>query len=309
MENKQLHKLIGIPQFVSIAELAELIHISETKLYAIARNSRPFYRRFEKIKKSGGVRQIYEPNKEVKAIQAWILKKIIYKLNPSMYATAYRKDFSIIDNVRYHQKQKYFLCLDIKEFFPSITIKNIKYFFMSIGYDKYIADMLARLCTCDNKLPQGGVTSPALSNFVCYKLDKRVSGFAGKKRIVYTRYADDITLSSNNRNVLNYSKNIVIAIIKNEDFEINENKTRFLGPGLVKNSSEPKFSIGKKKKNHMRSVFFNFLVNNRKIDDKYESIFSAYGWLAFSKNVDEKSFNYLSRYIKNIKSKQKVLEI
>lgn len=311
MNNKQLHKLIGLPQFESISELADLMHISDSKIISIVRNSRPFYRRFTIPKKNGDLRQIYQPNKDVKAIQTWILRNIFDLLNPSMYATAYRKKYSIIDNVRFHQKQKYFLCLDIEDFFPSISIANIKYFFISIGYSQNMADVLSRLCACDNKLPQGGITSPALSNFICYKLDRRIAGFSGKKRITFTRYADDITLSSNNRKVLNYSYAIFKKIIVNEGFQLNTNKTRFTGPGrsikitgLVKNNSAPTFSIGKKRKNHMRYVFFNFIINSRVVDEKYPTLESAYGWLSFVKSIDLLSFEYITRYIDRLISKK-----
>jgi len=307
MKAKQLYKLIGIPQFESISELAEMIHISDNKLYSIVRNSRPFYRRYSIPKKNGDERQIYQPNRDVKAIQAWILRNILDLLNPSMYATAYRKKYSILENVRFHQKQRYFLCLDIEDFFPSINISNIKYFFMSIGYANNISDVLARLCTCDNRLPQGGVTSPALSNFICYKLDKRIAGFSGKKRITYTRFADDITLSSNNRRVLNYSFSIFKNIINNEGFELNNNKTRFTGPGrsckitgLIKNNSAASFSIGKKKKNYMRYVLFNLIVNKKIVDVKYSTIESIIGWLLFVKSVDILSYEYMNRYMERL---------
>jgi retron-type reverse transcriptase len=303
MENNKIQSLLDLPKINSVEELSELMHISDKTIISIYYNSWCFYRRFSILKKSGKNRQIFEPNKEVKAIQAWILKHIIYKLNPSMYATAYRKNYSILDNVRFHQKQRYFLCLDIENYFPSINTKDVEYFFYNIGYSPTISELLAELCTCNNSLPQGGITSPALANMVSYNLDKRIAGFANKKHIIYTRYADDITLSSNNRNLLNYSYQIIQKIIIDEGFKVNEEKTRILGPstqckitGLIKNSSLPVFSIGKKKKNHMRSVIFNLLINNRKIDKQYETRESIIGWMNFTKYIDVTSYNYIKRY-------------
>jgi len=68
--------------------------------------------------------------------------------------------------------------------------------FNSIGYNREISSLLTNLCVFKGRLPQGAPTSPKLANLVSAKLDARIHGYAGPKGIVYTRYADDITLSA-----------------------------------------------------------------------------------------------------------------
>ncbi len=147
-----------------------------------------------------------------------------------------------------------------------------------------------------------GVTSPSLSNLIAATLDRRIGGYTSKRHIVYTRYADDITLSSNRTEVLHNALPTILNIIKSEKFKPNMKKLRFMGPrrkclitGLVKNSSEPNFGIGKKKKRHMRAVIFNTYI--KLIEDKeYKNRESIDGWLRFLKSVDDISYNQMLNY-------------
>ena len=94
-----------------------------------------------------------------------------------------------------------------------------------MGYKTDVAHLLTRLCTnANNVLPQGSPASPALSNLVALKLDKRLSALAKSLNSDYSRYADDITFSGAQslRNVVP----LVKQIIEDEGFTTNENKVR-----------------------------------------------------------------------------------
>ena len=307
--NTERLRLFDLPVFKSVENLSSLCHVPSNQINEVLLHSFKFYKRVPLSKKSGGKRIIYQPNTLVKALQAWILRHILDKINPSHHATAFRKNVSIKNNVEPHQYNRFFFCLDLQEFFPSIKIDRVYTLFLNVGYNEQQAQVLARLCVCGYFLPQGGITSPSISNLVVNRLDRRLSGYCSKKHIVYTRYADDMTFSSNNRSVLNNSTGIIKSIICDEGFEINPNKIRFVGPsirckitGLVKNSKEPKFGIGKKKKNWMRSVIFNLIVNKKAISAKYQNMESVLGWLSYVKHVDESSYDYLNTYMKRLQA-------
>ena len=103
--------------------------------------------------------------------------------------------------------------LDLENFFPTITFPRVRAVFERYGYSGSVATILALLCTESPRttatyagtayevatgprgLPQGAPTSPALSNQVARKLDKRLLGVAAKLGLTYTRYADDLTFS------------------------------------------------------------------------------------------------------------------
>jgi retron-type reverse transcriptase len=114
--------------------------------------------------------------------------------------------------------------------------------------------VLANLCTYKGYLPQGAVTSPSISNIIFSTIDDQIQSLCSKKRVSYTRYADDLSFSSNNKQVLIETVDIVKSeIISKSIFKINETKSRLMSgqkanivTGLRLNSN--KLSIGNKKK-------------------------------------------------------------
>lgn len=295
-------RLLGMPSFSTIEELASLIHIDFARLRLLVSNPECFYRRFCIPKRSGGHREICSPSKEVKAIQAWILRNILDRLSPSPYATAYVKGRKLTDNVVPHQLNRYFLCLDITDFFPSISQRQVNSIFEAVGYSRSASSIMSKICCYTNGLPQGGVTSPALSNLVCLRLDRRLAGLAARRNIIYTRYADDITFSSNNRNALCRLIPIANEILKSERFAPNRSKLRVLGPrincritGLVKNASEARFGVGKAKKILMRAAMHNLLIKEKPFQE-YPTESSIEGWLSFVRSVDELAYNQMEKY-------------
>lgn len=301
--------LLGFPSFNTTEELAALMHIDERRLATLAQVPERFYRTYRIPKRRRGWREIQSPNKDLKAVQAWILRNILDKLASSPYATAYVKGRKLLDNVSPHMNNRYFLSTDIHDFFPSISSSLVRDLFEKVGYSKQAANILSRLCSYFKSLPQGAVTSPALSNLICLRLDRRLGGLASHHNVVFTRYADDITFSTNNRNVLPRLLPTVYRILRDMDFEPNHDKTRLLGPrarcvitGLVKNSEAPTFGIGRRKKTAMRSIMHNFLARGNAHPD-YPSEASIEGWVHFAKNVDLATHDQMLRYWNDQKAK------
>lgn len=110
-----------------------------------------------------------------------------------------------------------------------------------MGYNTEVSECLTQLCTYNGFLPQGASSSPYLSNLVCLELDKKIHSFILDKGITYTRYADDLTFSSND-DLTDYILEIK-NVITEKDFKINEKKMRLqkdsirqIVTGLVVNS-------------------------------------------------------------------------
>jgi RNA-directed DNA polymerase len=195
-------------------------------MVAVSHSAPKFYRVFEIDKKSGGTRKIAEPLPSLKEIQRWVLDNILYKCEPSKFAKGFIPKTSIRDNARFHRKQELVLSLDIKDFFSSVKIGRVYNFFRRLGYQKSVVYLLTHLCTLDGCLPQGAPTSPALSNLIVLRLDRRLSGFALKEKIRYTRYADDITFSGKFEpgRIIKF----VRKVVADEGLELNEMKTRLM---------------------------------------------------------------------------------
>lgn len=168
-------------------------------------------------------RTITAPSREIKKRQQWILEEILEKQNVSKNCHGFVRKKSIVTNARTHIGHKNILNLDIKNFFPSITQTMVISQFRQMGYSKNAAEVLARVCCYEETLPQGAPTSPYMSNLILKDMDQELEIFCKKKKITYTRYADDMSFSSNEE-IGGFLKDIC-SIIENYSFKINEKKT------------------------------------------------------------------------------------
>lgn len=306
--NVTLLRLFDLPVFSSVKEFAELAHLDPERVNYIQKSAHRFYKKFTIPKYPTGRREILAPNVEVKAIQAWILRYILDKLKPSDYATAFRQNINLLDNVKPHTSNRYFLCLDLKNFFPSIKYHRVREVFKLIGYSDHASDFLSNLCTAYKTLPQGAITSPALSNLITAKLDRRLAGLCSQKGITFTRYADDITFSCNNPAILKQTFRIIRKIIGSEQFEINKGKIRFSGPsqkcevtGLTKNSAEPKFSIGRKRIRAIRAEMHRLVTKGEGFRYKHE--FQIDGLISYVRMISPQQAVVLETYRNKLRDK------
>jgi RNA-directed DNA polymerase len=293
--------LLSLPRIDSIDDLSHQIGLSNGLLYKMARVPDSFYRSVTILKKNGGIRVLACPSAKIKAVQAWILRNILDNLSIHPSAKAYVKGGKLTDNVTPHLGRKFFLCLDLVDFFGSIKYHSVYQIFCSLGYAQEVSSLLANICCYRGSLPQGGVTSPALSNLACIRLDKRLSGFSGARRITYTRYADDLTFSADDPDLLVSIQPTIKQIVSENQFRLNEAKTRFLGPrqchkitGLVINGNT--CGVGRKQKRVLRAKIHR-LETKQLDDDERETLRNhVNGWMSFLRDVDIDGYKQLSDY-------------
>ncbi|MBI1188721.1 MAG: TIR domain-containing protein [Alphaproteobacteria bacterium] len=166
-------------------------------LYTAPENQR--YRTFEIPKRSGGMRRIDAPTGLVRQMQKKLAPILAgaYEAHPS--AHGFIKERGVLSNAKGHAGQRLVLNIDLEDFFPSINFGRIRGLFMAAPFlcGPGAATVLAQICTLRNGLPQGAPTSPALSNFIAASLDRRLTRLAKDHNLRYSRYADDITFSTN----------------------------------------------------------------------------------------------------------------
>jgi RNA-directed DNA polymerase len=216
----------GLPIIYDQRHLSLLVGYSADYIYKASNSPQHFYRYFEIPKHTGGVREIAEPLPSLKEIQKWILTNILYRCDPSKFAKAYVPKRSIRENARFHRRQPMVLSLDVENFFGSISSAKVYRFYNKLGYCKSVATILTELCTLDRSLPQGAPTSPAISNLLSLRIDHRLSGYALKNRIRYTRYADDLTFSG--KFDVGTLINLVINVLTDAGLSLNVKKTRLM---------------------------------------------------------------------------------
>lgn len=214
----------GLPVIFDTKHLALLIGISAADLCKMLFSEARFYTRKRIPKKRGGTRELDMPSYDLKYIQRWILDQVLYRMNVSEFAYGFQIGKSIVDNARIHVNNHCIVNLDISDFFPTISFENVFRIFAYYGYTKEVSFVLAKLCTFEGKLPQGSPASPYISNICCLKLDARLSTLAKVYESNYSRYADDITFSS--QRDIKKIVNVARGIIESEGFKINEKKCR-----------------------------------------------------------------------------------
>ncbi|MFW6016387.1 MAG: retron St85 family RNA-directed DNA polymerase [bacterium] len=305
MSHQTMKYIFDFPEIYSLSDISCYLNLSELLLYKLSVRSDFCYREVDIPKSNGNVRTIACPSKKLKAVQAWILNEILNKIPVENVATAFVKNKNIKTNAEKHVGNRFFICLDIKDFFGSISAKWVYNLFKSVGYGEHISHILVNYCTYKKALPQGGVTSPALSNILCKRLDRRILGYVGARNITYTRYADDITISGNDMGILIGCLEFVERIIKSEGFTLNYNKFRVLRPGRQKKvtgmiiNDDNKVTIGRKKVRELRAAIYNLYrdqYNGDKRDTYSKRSNHINGWLNFLKGIDKDSYDKLIKY-------------
>ena len=243
---KKLEELVNCK---SKKDFSNLLGIKlKTIYYILLINKEPLYEEFTIPKKNGGVRNISAPNYHLKKIQKKLKKNldmcyiaITHNNFNKRLAHGFIRKKSIITNSQYHKNKRYVLNIDLKDFFPSINFGRVRGFFIKNKYfqlNEDIATLIAQIACYNNQLPQGSPCSPIISNLLALSLDKYLFSLSKRYRFTYTRYADDITISTNlrefpeeiayfdedqNRWLLG---NEIIEVINNNHFDINFDKIR-----------------------------------------------------------------------------------
>lgn len=166
------------------------------------------YTAFAIPKRDGTPRDILAPTPKLKLLQRRLANVLYLTLadidkagSPRRHLShGFAKHLSIVTNANVHRRRRYVLNLDLKDFFPSINFGRVRGMFIKdkrFALDPKIATLIAQIACHDDVLPQGSPCSPVISNIIGHLLDIRLVRFAKAQKCTYSRYADDITFSTN----------------------------------------------------------------------------------------------------------------
>ncbi|MEH6446605.1 MAG: TIR domain-containing anti-phage reverse transcriptase [Oceanospirillaceae bacterium] len=224
-------------------DVADLLEIPVGVFLHILYHEKPNYNSFTVKKKSGQLRSIDAPKASIKILQNKVkpLIEAHYRVKKPVHGFV-GNGKGIVSNAEQHKKKKFVLNIDLSDFFHSVNFGRVRGIFLNTPFNMggAAATVLAQLCTHNQRLPQGASTSPVLSNLASAYLDKKLVQIARKYYFTYTRYADDITFSSNQAfpyiivqkeltedGSYKYKVGRVLEqIIKDSGFEVNHKKTR-----------------------------------------------------------------------------------
>lgn len=266
-------------------------------LFSVERST--LYRTFHIPKKKGGLRRIDAPNDELMGALREL--KSMFEIQfthtedasrqPELHHTtafAYVKGRSTVDAVRRHQmnESKWFVKFDFHNFFGSTTeefaynmITKVFPFSSIAEYPVGAAELKQALSLCflNGGLPQGTPASPFITNIMMIPIDHELNKFCRSNKMVYTRYADDILISSKYNFDWHRVQNNVNGLLARAGapFRLNETKTRYGSSagrnwnlGLMLNKDN-EITIGNKNKKTFKAMVFNY-INSRKSGIKWE---------------------------------------
>lgn len=274
-------------------------------------NSAPYrYKVYLIPKKNGnGTRTIAQPSRAVKAVQYWTMENVLNTLPIHRAATAYRKGVNIADNAGRHAPHRFLLKLDFENFFTSITASDLEtYFRLHPQSDLTQHDVanLKRILFWNRErsgqlvMSIGAPSSPTLSNILMFDFDSSVQRICDQRNVQYTRYADDLTFSTSERNVLREIKFEIEQVCRQVPYprlSLNEPKTvhasraksrRVTGLTLTNDGS---VSIGRERKRIIRAQIDHFLSGRLEPDRLAE----LQGMLSFVSAVEPEFIEKLRR--------------
>ena len=306
-EFKNALKYSGLIDVQKLIMLLEAYNASTESLREAERHS--LYYEFYIPKKSGGLRKIDAPNAHL--MIALRNLKTIFETDCSgshtilgdnhktlaLYHTsafAYIEQRSTVDCIRKHQQNnsRWFAKFDFSNFFGSITKEyTMKMFSMIYPFSEIVRsergrralDTALELAFLDGVLPQGTPISPLITNIIMIPMDYKLSntlrdfhwenssGESKENKCVYTRYADDIIVSSeyhfNHKKVERFIDDVLCSF--EAPFSLNEKKTRFgsraghnyaLGVCL---NNENNITIGYKKKKNLLAMVSSYAKDKK----------------------------------------------
>lgn len=286
-------------RFSLLRSCAQTTGLTLQEVAKIAATGPKRYKVYQIPKRSGGARTICHPSRELKALQRVFLRELLRDLPVHACATAYKKGSSIRENAAAHAESRVILKMDFENFFPSIKIKN---------WIAYCAEHLGHWSGGDvdfslhvlfwggggyqpNCLSIGAPTSPLISNALMYDFDVAMAKFASDHGLKYTRYADDITISSMGVLDREACLNAVETALANAKFvqlKLNQAKTRLASKatsrrvtGLVI-SNDGQVSLGRDRKREISAMVHHALTGKLSPDELYK----LGGLLSFASDVE-----------------------
>lgn len=271
---------------------SHILKVTPEKTDQILSHKKDFYKKFE-IPKDHGKRTIHAISKQTDLY--WLQKKLNDNLLVNVVLPIAVKGFtkgeSYFTYLIEHINKKSYLRVDIKSFFDTIKVEQIKGAFQEFVNLDDVLETIIDIVTLENKLPQGALTSPSVSNIIFRRIDQRITKYCQKFNVTYTRYADDMLFSSNTINFAKdkYFYSMIKHILEENGFQCNYSKKKTeiekmcLGGFVI----ERDIHLSRSKLRNINKLIYFFRLSKDFNSNKYSvnmRIFADPNWL---KEVNE----------------------
>jgi len=291
-----------------LKDLSERTGMQEAAVRRIMVSAPERYKRYSIPKRDGSPRQISQPAREVKAIQRAFISSVLETLPVHDAAMAYRPGRSILDNAQAHAVSNGpILKMDLRNFFPSIRVRDWHRYcaentILDSSQDIILSGLLLfqrQPGTNVLRLAIGAPSSPAVSNILMFDFDAAVSDEVAKDRVVYTRYADDLTFSAPRTGYLTGVQSAVAKIIRRQRYpklEINGDKTTYATKKYHRSvtgltlANDGRVTLGRDRKRLIRSQMHRASLGLLSVDELQK----LSGMLAFVHSAEPQFIETLS---------------
>ncbi|MCM1257788.1 MAG: reverse transcriptase family protein [Roseburia sp.] len=295
-------------------------HVLQTtrkNLETVTGSVEALYESYE-VPKKNGTRTIHAIRKNLEGRELQKLQKNLYRrflrhVPVGVNVKGFVEKESYLTFLKPHVGNRYFMRLDICDFFDSFQGELLREMLGEQVRDREALEQVIRLCTLEGKLPQGAVTSPAVSNICFRRVDQRILKYCQRieervrqqrkregdfcfPRICFTRYADDLLFSSN---FFDFQKNMyfyhqIANILKDKHFSLNRTKTRFGQWEIVLNGYVlgEDIHLSRRKLSELRQILYFFKDKSKEgfVPDK--AVFSDSPKLLMDMNSYLRQGNY-----------------
>lgn len=214
-------------------ELARMLRMRNSSLLTwLSRNKSSQYKVL-KIPKGSKFRTVYNPSEVMRIAQYRILREVLEPLfEIPEYIYAFERDKSIPLMAKVHEGSHMVVSMDIKDYFPSIRQSKVYELMVERGFAESPSRTLSELMTLGPNVPQGGLTSPKISNIIAAKtFGPEVKQYCDERGLALTIYADDVTISAQEPFNAQEAISFIENSLKSHGFRVNRKKTKVMRKG------------------------------------------------------------------------------
>lgn len=280
-----------------LENLAKRAKVSEDIFLRIAGAASRSYKQYPVPKHDGTDRIIYQPSRALKSIQRMLVRSVILKAPVHEAATAYKKGASIRQNAELHRESSFTTRIDFSNFFPSFKRADVKRFIentneaFGLGLDQKDVKFVLDICLRYDETAIGAPSSPSITNAIMFPFDVLMHDFCNESGLIYTRYADDMFISSKEKDKILDIDDVIEDFIKTDglpNLKINTDKTVHLSrkghrsvTGLVI-TPDYKISLGRSRKRYIKSLVHQYFSDCLAPENRGK----LEGLLAFASDVE-----------------------
>lgn len=280
-----------------LENLAKRAKVDDDIFLRIAGAASRSYKQYPILKHDKTERIIYQPSRALKSIQRMLVRSVILKAPIHDAATAYKKGASIKKNAEFHRETSFTVRVDFSDFFPSFKRPTVRKFIeeintsLDLGLNNRDIKFILDICLRYDETAIGAPSSPAITNAIMYPFDVKMVEYCSANDLIYTRYADDMFISSNEKDKLGGIEKLIEGLLKTDGLpklSINEKKTIHLSrkghrsiTGIVI-TPDFQLSLGRARKRYIKSMVYLYFNNKLPVDKRGE----LEGLLAFAHDVE-----------------------